>query len=295
MVDLIGVSLNNLAGNLVVHAEDIDRNKIFNELAEYAVYHFQTEENVWHAFLAGDRLEAAHKGSHENFVADLVKLKSEEEIKPLNEVLEDILIFLTHWLAYHILESDKQTAIIVQAVQSGMSIEQAKQKAHQEMTGATGVLIETVLAMYDTVASRTLQLIKTEIAAHSLLKRHQLMMQSTPEGIHVLDEKGNVIEFNEAFSRHLGYTSEETLKLKFEDFEASMQSEQIQMALQESLNRHTQFETKHKRKDGTFVDVEVIVSGVELNGENCLFALSRDILSVNKWRIEFANWLISIR
>ncbi len=269
--------LNKLGSDLVFNSEHIDLNQLFNELAEYAVFHFQTEENVWHQFLAGDRLEAAHKGSHESFVADLVKLKNEKSTKPLAEVLEDILIFLTHWLAYHILESDKRTAMIVLAVQSGMSIEQAKLKTHLEMTGVTGVLIETVLAMYDTVASRTLQTMKAAQKAASVMRRNQLLMESTPEGIHILDAQGNIIEANEAFCRHLGYTMEETLRLSLYDFEASIPPEKIPAAIQEILNSHAQFESTHRRKDGTLVDVEVIVSGVELDGEKTLFALSRDI------------------
>ncbi len=269
--------LNRLGSDLVFNSDHIDLSKLFNELAEYAVYHFQTEENVWHQFLAGDRWETAHKGSHESFVADLTKLRSEEGIKPLHEVMEDILIFLTHWLAYHILENDKRTAMIVLAVQSGMSIEQAKQKTHQEMTGATGVLIDTVLAMYDTVASRTLQMMKAAQKATSVMKRNQLLMESTPEGIHILDAQGNIIEANEAFCRHLGYTMEEMLRLSLYDFEANIPPEKIPAVIQEILNSHAQFETTHRRKDGTLVDVEVIVSGVELDGNKTLFALSRDI------------------
>jgi len=271
--------LNNLANNLVFNTDDIDRNKLFDDLADYATFHFHAEENVWHQFLAGDRWETAHKGAHESFVTDLAKLKSADETKSLNEVLEEILIFLTHWLAYHILESDKRAAMVVLAIQSGMSIEQAKQKTHQEMLGATGVLIDTVLSMYDTVAARTLQLMKIEQTANALIKRNQLMMQSTPEGIHVLDLQGKVIEFNEAFCNHLGYTHEETLQLRVQDFEALLPPEQIQVGLQKALKGHSQFETKHKRKDGTLVDVEVVVSGVELDGVKCLFALSRDITS----------------
>lgn len=274
LVDMV----NGLASDLVFNSDHIDLNKLFNELADYAVYHFKTEEKVWHQFLAGDRWEAAHIGSHESFVADLTKLKSEDGIKPLKDVLEDVLIFLAHWLAFHILESDKRTAMIALAVQSGMSVEQAKQKTLQEMTGATGVLIETVLAMYDTIASRTLQMMKAAQKANAVMMRNQTLMQSTPEGIHILDTQGNILEANEAFCRHLGYTMGEISQLSVYDFEASIPPEKIPVALKQVLSDgHAQFETTHRRKDGTLVDVEIIISGVELEGEKTLFALSRDI------------------
>ena len=276
--------LNKLANGLAYKVETPDLNDIFNELADYAVYHFQTEENVWHQFLAGDEWEAAHKKSHEVFVTDVLRLKDEENSKPLHDVLEDVLSFLTHWLAYHILHSDKLMSKVVLAVQSGKSLEEARQQANHEMTGAMEVLIETVLSMYDSLSSRTLQLMKEiverqkiEQKANVLIQRNRVMMQSTPEGVHILDERGKVIEANDAFCRHLGYSPEEALQLSVFDFEAKMTSDELQTGIQELLNGHAQFESVHRRKDGTLVDVEVIVSGIELDGMKCLFALSRDI------------------
>jgi diguanylate cyclase (GGDEF)-like protein/PAS domain S-box-containing protein len=167
--------------------------------------------------------------------------------------------------------------MIVLAVQSGMTIEQAIRKTHLEMTGATGVLIKTVLTMYDTVALRTLQMMKAAQKTTSVMKRNQMLMDSTPEGIHILDEHGKVIEANEAFCRHLGYSMEEILRLSVYDFEAKLSPEEIKSGLKDVLNGHVQIETIHRRKDGTLVDVEVIVSGVELDGNKSIFALSRDI------------------
>ena len=52
--------LNGLASSLVFDSDHIDLNTLFNELAEYAAYHFQTEENLWHQFLPDDPWEIAH-------------------------------------------------------------------------------------------------------------------------------------------------------------------------------------------------------------------------------------------
>jgi diguanylate cyclase (GGDEF)-like protein/hemerythrin-like metal-binding protein/PAS domain S-box-containing protein len=276
--------LNMLASGLVYKADTLDLNNIFNELTEYAVYHFQTEESTWHHFLAGDTWETAHKKSHESFVADVIKLKEEENSRPLHDVLEDVLSFLTHWLAFHILESDKRMTKVVLAVQSGMPLEQAKQLAHQEMSGAAEMLVETVLSMYDSLSSRTLQLMKevierkkAEQKARALVQRNQVLMQSTPEGVHILDEQGNIIEANDAFCRLLGYTQAEVLQLSIFDFEAKLTADELRKNINNLLNGHALFETVHRRKDGTLVEVEVIINGVELDGMKCFFALSRDI------------------
>ena len=276
--------LNVLAGGLAHRVDILDLNNIFNELAEYAVYHFQTEENTWHQFLEGDAWEAAHKKSHESFVSDVLRLKEEENSRPLHDVLEDVLSFLTHWLAFHILESDKRMAKVSLAVQSGASLEQAKQQAHQEMSGATEVLIKTVLSMYDTLSRRTLQMMKevierqkAEQKARALVQRNQLLMQSTPEGVHILDEQGNIIEANDAFCRLLGYTQDEVLQLSIFDIEAKLTADELRENIKKLQDGHAQFESLHRRKDGTLVDVEIILNGVELDGMKCFFALSRDI------------------
>ena len=130
--------LNTLASSLAFHADMPSSRLIFMELSDYAVYHFQTEENIWHQYFADDPLEAAHKKSHNDFINKVNSLKYEEKNKPLETVLEDVVSFLTHWLAIHILENDKRMAKVVLAIQSGMSLEQAKQQAIQDMSIAKG-------------------------------------------------------------------------------------------------------------------------------------------------------------
>jgi len=50
----------------------------------------------------------------------------------LDEVLGGILGFLTHWLAYHILDTDKRMAKVVLALDAGYPLEQ-KLKTKQIM------------------------------------------------------------------------------------------------------------------------------------------------------------------
>ena len=71
----------------------------------------------------------------------------------MDEVISDIVTYLTHWLAMHIIESDKRMAKVVLALPSGISLEQAKAMANDEMSGATRVLIDTIMGMYDKLAS----------------------------------------------------------------------------------------------------------------------------------------------
>lgn len=117
----------------------------------------------------------------------------------------------------------------------------------------------------------------------ALVRRIQVLMQSTTEGIHILDDQGNVIEANDAFARHLGYTKAEILQRSVFDFEAKLTADEVRINIKNLLDGgHATFESVHRRKDGTLVDVEVIISSVALDEQKSLFCLSRDITERKK-------------
>ena len=152
--------LNLLVSHLAFQSDVPKLNSIFDSLKDYTLVHFRTEEEIWQNHFHGDTWEQLHKGSHSDFVTQILKLKEEEGVKSFDEVIEDIVQFLTHWLALHILESDKRMAKAVYALSMNMTLEQAKRYADDEMAGAAQVLITAVMTMYDTLASRTLQLMR---------------------------------------------------------------------------------------------------------------------------------------
>ena len=125
------VHLVNLLADDIANEPDINYlNYIFTELAEYSMYHFQTEENIWHQYFPDDPWEEGHEREHSHFISMIIKLEKEEQSKPLDQVLANVLSFLADWLSNHILQSDKRMAKAVLAMQSGLSLEQAKQLAN---------------------------------------------------------------------------------------------------------------------------------------------------------------------
>ena len=152
--------LNVLAGHLIYQSDKPDLNKVLNDLADYAVYHFQTEESVWHEFLPEDVWELKHKDDHNRFLTQVNRIMAEEGIRPLDQVFEEILPFLTQWLAFHILEADMRMAQVVLAMQSGQTISQAKEQVDQKMSAAIKTLTESMLSIFHELSSRTIQLAK---------------------------------------------------------------------------------------------------------------------------------------
>lgn len=207
--------VNTMASHLVHKSDDvISYNFIFDELFNYASLHFKAEENIWHQSLSEDLWEEDHKRLHDSFVSTVQRLKNEGKNKPLNKVIEDTLSFLTHWVAYHILDCDKRMAKVVMAVQSGLSIGEAKKGADKEMRGATRVLIETILSMYNSLSTRTLQLMQEVIErqkAEANLRLTANAFDNALDSICIIDADFNVINANPAFYQTIEKTKEEVL------------------------------------------------------------------------------------
>ena len=150
--------LNRLVEHLAFQADAPALNDVFEELKNYTVVHFTSEEKIWHEYFANDPWEEWHKNAHTDFITTVLELKAKETSDTTDQVIEEIVSFLTHWLALHIIESDKRMAKVVLALPTGISLERAKEMANHEMAGATRVLIDTVMGMYDKLATRTIQM-----------------------------------------------------------------------------------------------------------------------------------------
>ena len=111
-----------------------------------------------------------------------------------------------------------------------------------------------------------------------MLQRHQALMQSALEGIHVMDILGNIVEANDTFCQLLGYSQEEVKKLNVADWDAQWSREELLERFKNLIHLNSAiFETRHRRKDGTILDVEVSTTGAEIEGKQYLYASSRDI------------------
>ena len=162
--------LNKLATTLVEDEFSVV-NSAFDELANYANMHFDDEEAIWSEFFADDSWFSSHQLFHASFLPKVIELKEQDASKPLSDVVEQIIKFLIRWLAFHIIDNDKRMAMVVEAMESGASIEEAKIVADKKMSGSMRVLIETVLTMYDGLSSRTLELLRERNARTKVEKQ----------------------------------------------------------------------------------------------------------------------------
>lgn len=134
--------------------------------------------------------------------------------------------------------------------------------------------ITAMLGITHDITDRKQLELKTKI----LIQRQRALMKSSLEGIHIMDKYGNIVEANDAFCRMLGYTQEEVVKLNVSDWDARWTREELTVRFKELVQIDgALFESRHRRKDGSIIDVEISTTGTELDGSYFLYASSRDI------------------
>ncbi|MDE2389808.1 MAG: PAS domain S-box protein, partial [Betaproteobacteria bacterium] len=105
------------------------------------------------------------------------------------------------------------------------------------------------------------------------------LLELASDGVHILDEDGNIVEFSHAFAKMLGYSNQETARLNVMDWDAMIPKEKLIAAVREVSRTPRTFETLHRRKDGTVFDVEINARRLEVSGKELIYASSRDITS----------------
>ena len=133
-----------------------------------------------------------------------------------------------------------------------------------------------VLKMRGTIQDITKRKL-AEQAIAALALRNQTLLQTASDGIHVLDEQGQVIEANTAFCRMLGYSREELLQLNVADWEKESSRTELLVRVGELIAQPAVFETRCRRKDGSIIEVEINGVGVTLEDRKYLYASARDI------------------
>ena len=102
---------------------------------------------------------------------------------------------------------------------------------------------------------------------------YRALVQASLDGFLSTDFSGRILDVNDALCQMLGYTREEFLRMNISDIEASEEAAAyIQKIIRTGSDR---LQTRHRRKDGEVIDVEVSTQHVAELGER-FFAFIRD-------------------
>ncbi|SMP59050.1 PAS domain S-box-containing protein [Desulfonatronum zhilinae] len=131
---------------------------------------------------------------------------------------------------------------------------------------------------------------ETKLAEQALQEdaaRRRILVDQSRDGIVVLNQDGSIHEANKRFAETLGYTHEEVLQLHVWDWDKQWSRDLLIEMIQQVGAEGDHFETLHRRKDGTFLDVEISTNGAMIGGRKLVFCICRDI-TVRK-RAEYEN------
>jgi PAS domain S-box-containing protein len=119
-----------------------------------------------------------------------------------------------------------------------------------------------------------------ETALRGEIEKNRALLRNASDGITIMDRDGNLLEFSDSFCAMLGYRREEMAGMNVSGWDCGFDgSDALNAALQRQFACPTrsEFQTRHRRKDGSTFDVEVSGLPLELDGKPVLFNTSRDI------------------
>jgi len=180
------VNITNKFGNLLaedkVNINDIE--ELFKELASYTEYHFQEEEALMLQSGIDQRHYEHHIKVHKGFLHEISVMHSKVTENNLDSA-KQLLNFLIHWLAYHILGSDQNMAKQIHAIQSGIAADKAYEAEEKNSDSATEPLLIALNGLFEQVSARNKELIKLN---QSLEEKVQQRTKQLSEANHHLEE-----------------------------------------------------------------------------------------------------------
>lgn len=108
-------------------------------------------------------------------------------------------------------------------------------------------------------------------------RKHLTIIQTTHDGFFVIDKNGKILECNPAFQRMTGYSENELLNMYISDIDAKESVSDVKEHIQKVIDQEwDQFETKHRRKDGTIIIVDISTTHMQIEG-GIFICFARDI------------------
>jgi hemerythrin len=156
LVDLIN-QFGDLLSENELKVNDI--NILLRELADYSKYHFTEEEEMMRSIGIDPRHFNYQKQEHDSFIEQVLTMSSDVSLDSTTEP-KQLLNFLIHWLAYHILGVDQNMAEQVRCIETGMTPEEAYIAAERNRSQSTGPLLTALTELFQQLSERNKALLE---------------------------------------------------------------------------------------------------------------------------------------
>ncbi|MGZ8157478.1 MAG: sensor domain-containing protein [Methylobacter sp.] len=112
--------------------------------------------------------------------------------------------------------------------------------------------------------------------AELILNQLKAMIDISLDGFWIVDLAGNVLQVNEAYAKMSGYSIDELARMHISQLDAVDGPEQVKARIAKIIAQgYDLFETRHRHKDGHYIDVEISAAFLPEFQQFCVFC--RDI------------------
>ena len=114
------------------------------------------------------------------------------------------------------------------------------------------------------------------------MHRRRILVDQSRDGIVVFEENGRVVETNRRFTHMLGSSQEEVQSLSVTDWESQHTPKETINMINTVDESGMFFETRHRRRDGYNIHVEISANAAFIDGRKLIFCICRDISQVKQ-------------
>src|SRR5215211_1860272 len=171
-------------------------------------------------------------------------------------------------------------AITLVSAESGRRYEEADLRLAEELARRAALAVDNA-KLYEEAQREIAERREAEEALLQSEGRYRTVVKQAAEGIFIVDiDTKLIIEANVAYRNLLGYTAQDMLGLGLTLYDVvAHDRESIDLYLRQILEERVHFigERRHRRKDGSLVDVEVSSSVISYGGGEALCVIVHDI------------------
>lgn len=127
-------------------------------------------------------------------------------------------------------------------------------------------------------------------ALHLNEEQHAAILRTVMDGFWLVDGQARLLEVNDSYARMSGYTEEELLAMRIPDLEYAETPDQTTAHMEKIIaHGEDRFESQHRRKDGSIMDVEVSVQSRPGDPDGRFVGFLRDITDRKSSELELEH------
>jgi hemerythrin-like metal-binding protein len=175
LIDLI----NRFGESLVASKsmEDAELVSVFGQLADYAKYHFSTEESLMRECAVEPRHIDMHVRHHKDFISQVTSMWSARTT--LSNPAEALHGFLCAWLAFHVLGVDQDMARQIAMIRAGKASDEAFEIAQTPLNSSVDSLLTALRNVYAALIEQNQNLASINVRLGERMKELRCLYEVT--------------------------------------------------------------------------------------------------------------------